>query len=109
MIIFLYTIIPACYICGIRFHFLSLHTASLDMLTTHYFLIFVHRIMDLRFLHTFDESGVISEYRGTAADISGGLFTFNGAGSLVIVGDHAYFKSFLIDPRVRHSWVKHNY
>lgn len=59
----------------------------------------LRRVGDVLFLHTFDAEGSIDEFRENGQDDKGRLIPFPGPGPLYIVGRHAYFQLFVIDPR----------
>ena len=51
-------------------------------------------------LQTFDANGDIDSFKEEAANDDGVPIPLPGPGPLIVVGRHAYFQLFVIDPRV---------
>ena len=58
------------------------------------------RIEDIFILQTFDAVGSVDAFKGEASNEDGVLIPLPGPGPLIVVGRHAYFQLFIIDPRV---------
>ena len=60
----------------------------------------LHSIDNILVLTTIDTNGDIDVFRCEGKGDSGALIRFSGPGPMFIVGRHAYFQLFVIDPRV---------